>query len=643
MVLRQKIRQICAYKEGVESVDSCCFLLILPLNPQRKAPENPLATRTSSTFPKTHSPYSKIIMSSPSPARGPRLHPARVLLQPGKEITEPQVRKLAVAIRRYMEKDESDDLDSSTYYEKEDKFAIESLDNGKKSSVWLVTDQRDTAKNRPFEFIIRVSKPPDGDFKGTAAQAQMGLSYQQDQVHSHVANLIVARQAIGNGFRGRNVIPKVYHWDAQRENEVGAPYIAMSFLGEGPRVRNTSPSGEEPKFEKLEVINGSVFYMDKNCKENLKTHINQQLAQFLACLQEKRFDKMGVLFVNHGRRERYSILEDYGRPKAVVNKEKTSLDWHAQVMNSFKPLKGEKRTDKQLGAVGLTRAILSLFVPPNKEHWEQCARPFSLYWSGHEERNLNNIIVDKDGNIHAVLGWQKACVLPAFLTTGGFPSWLTSGTPDFVFGLPGEDKFVNREATDADAQQWKRLQVYSLAMKQALKGLEEPANEGHDNINRLHLWAWAWRMARHDDSRENMCDALIRHILGLETNDINALLQRLGAAWKSNGMKDDGEGIVDFLALPSGATSQKNWDTLLDGIKKLFGRSEDYEVQPFQKFAKVKVVESFPDREYDSGSGDQEYVSDKGGTQYLSSADSHDLSLSEDNSDVCVSDNGGED
>ncbi|KAF4451762.1 hypothetical protein F53441_5296 [Fusarium austroafricanum] len=169
-------------------------------------------------------------------------------------------------------------------------------------------------------------------------------------------------------------VPEIYALDTTDNNEIGAPYLCMSFI-HGKTVS--------------EVWLGHLGALPQ---EELRLRILKSLSRTMAQFSCLTFDKMG------------SIMED-GSGSTIIG---PLYDWHENEDGSLQVAAS--------GPFDSTSAFL-------KKH--------SIISS-----NENNILVNDEGTITGLIDWDLAQTVPRFIGYARYPGWITRDWDPLMYGWP---------------------------------------------------------------------------------------------------------------------------------------------------------------------------------------------------------------
>ncbi|KAN0083177.1 hypothetical protein V8E54_002265 [Elaphomyces granulatus] len=248
-------------------------------------------------------------------------------------------------------------------------------------------------------------------------------------------------------------LPEVYAFDTTSENEIGVPYIVMSFI-DGSTVLSmwfdkTGPTPlEERRLRTLDTV-----------------------AQAMSQLQKFQFDKIGSLQFNSGT-DSIEIGpcykwddgqigdENYG--KIAIIEQFGPFNTSQSYLEYF--VKHNERTGKpdpyRLG-IG-SQKLLSMMIPclpcPRKSFLAREKFVLSL-----PDFNPQNILIDERGNLTGIIGWGNVQTVPRFLGYSSFPSWITRDWGPVMYN-PKSDKENSPEELD------KYRRWYNRRMEELLNG-----------------------------------------------------------------------------------------------------------------------------------------------------------------------------
>ncbi|AEO67161.1 uncharacterized protein THITE_14102, partial [Thermothielavioides terrestris NRRL 8126] len=226
------------------------------------------------------------------------------------------------------------------------------------------------------KLVVRV--PATGWGSGMTATAAQALK-------SQVATLRLIRRSTSIP------VPEVYGWDPTSDNEIGAPYVCMSFLP-GKRVSDIwfDDSGPLPRDE-------------------LRRAILANLARTMAQFSELRFDKLGSVNGDGSLRVEasgpYTSASEYLRSRLMLREGNVWARAETKVMHAL--MRSWPDLDPEDGFV---------LCPPDFDS--------------------QNILVDEAGTITGIIDWDLAHTVPRRLGYCRYPGWITRDWDPLMYGWP---------------------------------------------------------------------------------------------------------------------------------------------------------------------------------------------------------------
>jgi len=248
-------------------------------------------------------------------------------------------------------------------------------------------------------------------------------------------------------------LPEVYAFDTTSENEIGVPYIVMSFI-DGSTVMSmwfdkTGPTPlEERRLRTLDTV-----------------------AQAMSQLQKFQFDRIGSLQFNNGKDsieigpcykwdDGQIVDENYG--KKISMKQFGPFNTSQSYLEYF--VKHNERTgrpDPDEIRIG-TQELLAMMIPclpcPRKHFLAREKFVLSL-----PDFNPQNIMIDERGNLTGIIDWENVQTVPRFLGYSSFPSWITRDWDPLMYDLKSDT-----ENSPEELNKYRRW--YNRRMKKLLNG-----------------------------------------------------------------------------------------------------------------------------------------------------------------------------
>lgn len=291
------------------------------------------------------------------------------------------------------------------------------------------------------KYVVRVPAVGFGDRLTTTAQSAL------------------KSQALTMRFIQENTtipLPKVYAVDANSSNEIGAPFIVMSFVP-GSTVASTwfDRFGPTP--------------LEERRHRTLDT-----VAEAMSQLQRFHFDKIGSLqFEGDTSRGTASIgpCYSYDQPNFIDN---PSQEYYLKVDDQSGPfdtsrsnyesrLEDSSITNDKPCPTGLTK-LASLTIPylPSSIS-ESSAKPDrETFVLALPDFDSQNVMVNERGELTGFIDWDLVQTQPRFVGYTIFPSWITRDWDPIMYGPD-----VTEENTPEELEQYRRR--YSSKMRELLK------------------------------------------------------------------------------------------------------------------------------------------------------------------------------
>lgn len=278
-------------------------------------------------------------------------------------------------------------------------------------------------------------------------------------------------QRLGDSFP----CPDLLGYDATLDNEIAAPFILMTFL--------PGRSGYRAWYDFKKNSNGDWNHGELG---RLREKILQSLAHHMSKLCSITFPKTGVLEFDNDDCENPHIVPemrssiDYGKEQDPENPYPSSRK-HVKTFSKTRELfhdmwaqvklddddECDQAREKMLSQVSfhLPRSFDARIEGRSYCDMEES---FSI---AHDDLDLQNILVDNDGNVTGILDWDKATIRPHFLGWATVPMWIRG---DCNYGVPWPAASRTR-SSPVTLQYWRCK--YSMAMDKALgyddDGLDE--------------------------------------------------------------------------------------------------------------------------------------------------------------------------
>ncbi|KAF2090979.1 hypothetical protein K490DRAFT_62309 [Saccharata proteae CBS 121410] len=295
-------------------------------------------------------------------------------------------------------------------------------------------------------------------------------------------------------------IPKIYGFDTTLDNPLGAPYIAMAFA-------------EGQTLDHVWLDNSGPITMEQK-----RQRILQSLAEAMSELRRFRYSMMGSLkfkedektehigdsyFANFGNTTRDSEfianhLEDY-----VLEAQESSQEYLNEHLEVWRELKikvlNERPNPAYLlevrGMYSYLSAIIDLMPvakdpKTGKENFVLVPPDF----------DIQNILVDNNGNITALIDWDRVESQPCFLGWASCPEFLKEDW-DHDYKWPNSSRY------QLSPEEFDRYRAdYARYMKQACSGAEEECAITEKSA----LFGAVWRnIGRGDDDHRQLLEKIL--------------------------------------------------------------------------------------------------------------------------------------
>lgn len=358
-------------------------------------------------------------------------------------------------------------------------------------------------------MVIRI--PASGQFGGLHGPAKEALESQVQTI-----NYIKEHTSLP--------VPTVFHLDTTAENEIGAPYIAMSYIG-GCNVSRLwfDASGDTPLEER-------------------RRNILKQLAQAMSQLNRLRFDQIGSLVLSsqsggHSLGPCYDWGETGGdRTTSVTSSGPFSI------ATSFLEHFWASTNCKSPHAIGAAK-ILEEMLPLLPQS--------SDYVLALPDYDSQNVMADEKGNITGVIDWDNVQTVPDFIGCLRYPGWITRDWDPLMYGWP-----QYRENSPAELQKYRAY--YLGEMKQALK----PWGSGDYRLTeKSHIFEAFWIAVSNGPNRTSICEKLVEEAKN-----------KLDKKEMPSGLDRD---VLDILYdIAVGELEDEDWEGLRKGLQALMTLEE---------------------------------------------------------------------
>lgn len=313
-------------------------------------------------------------------------------------------------------------------------------------------------------------------------------------------------------------VPEVFHFDTTAENEISAPYIAMSYVS-GRTVSRLwfDASGDTPLEER-------------------RRNILKQLAQAMSQLSRLRFNEIGSL-VSSSQSGGHNLgpCYDWGETGGDGTTSVTSSGPFSSATSFLEHFwaSTNRKSPYAIGAVKVLEEMLPL-LPHSSEY--VLALP---------DYDSQNVLADENGNITGVIDWDNVQTVPDFIGCLRYPGWITRDWDPLMYGWP-----QYRENTPAELQKYRAY--YLGGMKQTLK----PWGSGKYKLTeRSHIFEAFWIAVANGVNRTSIFQKFVeeaKHKLDKEM---------------PSGLDRDALDILYEIAV--GELEDEDWEGLRKGLQAL--------------------------------------------------------------------------
>ncbi|KAJ0123844.1 uncharacterized protein J7T55_012314 [Diaporthe amygdali] len=268
-------------------------------------------------------------------------------------------------------------------------------------------------------------------------------------------------------------VPEVFHFDTTANNEIGAPYIAMSYIS-GRTVSRLwfDASGPTPLEERRQTI--------------LK-----QLAQTMSQLNKLRFDKIGSL-VPSSQGSDYELGPCYEWDEAEDESISITSSGPFLTTKSFLEKFWAPTNEQSEYAVGAAKVLEEMlpFLPQSTESTYVLALP---------DFDSQNIMADDQGNITGLIDWDNVQTVPGFMGCLRYPGWITRDWDPLMYAWPQD----NENSPD-------ELQKYRAYYLQEIKqALEPQGSEDYRLTEKSHIYEAFWIAVANVGNRTSICQKFV--------------------------------------------------------------------------------------------------------------------------------------
>ncbi|KAM0249624.1 hypothetical protein ACHAP5_002750 [Fusarium lateritium] len=310
-----------------------------------------------------------------------------------------------------------------------------------------------------------------------------------DALASQVAVMRLVRQ------KTKAPVPEIYDWDPTNNNEIGAPFICMSFL-----------PGETASHVWFDQSNGT------EAREKLRLNILTSLSNILAQFDSISFDKIGSITAaedgSFSLGPIYHWLEkDDGSIQVTADRTYFSTMEFLACNMRFKDAK-----DSVWGRAESKMLETLIQNSPDLDSYSRfvlCPPDF----------DSQNVLVDDKGNVTGIIDWDLCRTMPPHLGYASYPGWITRDWDPLMYGWPVEQEYEDSPET---LQRYRAHYSKELGKALSWKGdWKFTANS--------HVAEAVWIATLNSTNRMDICRKFVEVALGIENrNDAIGVLYDIG-------------------------------------------------------------------------------------------------------------------
>ncbi|KAK9349748.1 hypothetical protein V1523DRAFT_399861 [Lipomyces doorenjongii] len=270
-------------------------------------------------------------------------------------------------------------------------------------------------------------------------------------------------------------VPDVYAFDISCTNEIGAPYILMSFIN-GHTVCSkwfdrTGPTALEDR--RLRTLD--------------------TLAQAMSQLQKFQFDKIGSLEFDNGTvGNSITIGPCYRWDEGILGDEDYGKDLRVQEFGPFESSKSYLR------------------------HWSVSTNQESFVLSL-PDFDSQNIMIDERGNLTGIIDWDNVQAVPRFIGYLSFPGWITRDWDPIVYYYP-----ANKERENSPEELKRYRLKYNSNMQEILQRKDARF------VNKSHVFEAVAIAATDDVRRLEIVRKVVGRVFQVDDDDALELMRDAG-------------------------------------------------------------------------------------------------------------------
>ncbi|KAI0200286.1 hypothetical protein F4808DRAFT_429295 [Astrocystis sublimbata] len=284
-------------------------------------------------------------------------------------------------------------------------------------------------------------------------------------------------------------VPEIYALDTTVNNEIGAPYLCMSFIAGKP------------------VSEVWFDYSGTLPREEYRLRILTSLSQAMAQLSCFHFDQMG------------SVMES-GFDRTVIG---PSYDWDEQEDGSLQIIGSGPYDstslflrDKTSGSFNQNRHAWTKAAAQVSEFLLECLPTADLPSSfvlSPPDFDSQNFLVDNEGTVTGMIDWDLAQTMPRFVGYASYPGWITRDWDPLMYGWP-----MMTDTEDSPATLERYRAHYNTELGKALKWQGD-----WKYTKKSHIFEAIWIAALHFPSRLEICKKFVQAVVEADVDAADIL------------------------------------------------------------------------------------------------------------------------
>ncbi|KAJ2994636.1 hypothetical protein NUW58_g1500 [Xylaria curta] len=296
-------------------------------------------------------------------------------------------------------------------------------------------------------------------------------------------------------IRGKTTIPvpEIYALDTSVNNEIGAPYICMSFIPGNPV--------SEVWFDYSGTLPRDEFRL------SILTSLSQTMAKF-SCFA---FDQMGSITKSGSDSTVIGPSYDWDEKEDGSLQVTTSGPYDSTSVflrqNSIDGSSVNGNTWSKAAAKVLEVLLGCLPTPDSPSSFVLCPPDF----------DSQNVLVDDEGTVTGLIDWDLAQTMPRFVGYARYPGWITRDWDPLMYGWP---KMTESEDSPETLEHYRAH--YNTELGKAHKWQGDWKYTG-----KSHIFEAIWIAALHRLNRLEICRKFVQAVAG-DNTDASDILYDIG-------------------------------------------------------------------------------------------------------------------